>query len=93
MKIWEVNQKRDQNRRSNISFQETMNPKITRGRDMGYKEEGFTYLALVQLDRTEAQSYRNPKMTTIQKFLQAHELEILMELEWGNNWSKLIRDR
>ena len=68
-----------------------MIPETARVGYMREREEGFTCIALVQLNRLNSHKYGNPKLKTLQKFHWEYEVETMIKLELGNNWSNKFR--
>ena len=53
-----------------------MIPEITWGEYISEKEKRYTKIELVYLNSLKSQNYGKTKLTTLQKFIHTHEVEI-----------------
>ena len=59
------------------------------GEDVTKNEEDTTRLANIQINQLWVQNYGNRKLDQLWAFLQTQEVNILMAVEWGINWSNV----
>ena len=91
MGFCESNQHREHKRKINILVQNLIIPEIAQEVNMTGREELFTIIELVQLNKIKKYNDGNQKLITIYNFLWDYEVEILIALAQVNNSSKASR--